>query len=155
MCRAVGAYFTSWALHADIPHSGTIDRDSNFFKDRLCFGAFAKRLGCKVYRRRKRHRYGRRATTTTSRPLAPNTSRDWTTRRIVHGRTSSPRALSAEDTPGHRPDDPGVAPDIFLLCTDQLSSEVSQRSVEQALLPDICSLAFDALFDTALNPQVR
>ena len=65
------------------------------------------------------------------------------------------RALSAEDTPGHRPDDPGVAPDIFLLCTDQLSSEVSQRSVEQALLPDICSLAFDALFDTALNPQVR
>ena len=72
-----------------------------------------------------------------------------------HGRTSSPRALSAEDTPGHRPDDPGVAPDIFLLCTDELGIEVSQRSVEQALLPDICSLAFDALFDTALNPQVR
>jgi serine/threonine protein phosphatase PrpC len=30
---------------------------------------------------------------------------------------------------------------FFLLCTDGLSKEVSERSIEQALLPGICSLA--------------
>jgi serine/threonine protein phosphatase PrpC len=35
--------------------------------------------------------------------------------------------------------------DIFLLCTDGLSNEVSELSIEQASLPGNCTLACDAL----------
>ena len=45
--------------------------------------------------------------------------------------------------------------DIFLLCTDGLSNEVSELSIEQALLPGICSLACDALVDMALDREAR
>lgn len=45
--------------------------------------------------------------------------------------------------------------DIFLLCTDGLSNEVSETSIEQALLPGICSLACDALLDMALERDAR
>jgi protein phosphatase len=45
--------------------------------------------------------------------------------------------------------------DIFLLCTDGLSNEVSELSIKQALLPGICSLACDALVDMALERQAR
>ena len=45
--------------------------------------------------------------------------------------------------------------DIFLLCTDGLSNEVSELSIEQALLPGICSLACDALIDMALERDAR
>jgi protein phosphatase len=45
--------------------------------------------------------------------------------------------------------------DIFLLCTDGLSNEVSELSMKQALLPGICSLACDALVDMALDREAR
>jgi len=45
--------------------------------------------------------------------------------------------------------------DIFLLCTDGLSNEVSELSIKQALLPGICSLACDALVDMALDREAR
>jgi len=45
--------------------------------------------------------------------------------------------------------------DIFLLCTDGLSNEVSELSIEQALLMGICTLACDALVDTALDRDAR
>jgi protein phosphatase len=45
--------------------------------------------------------------------------------------------------------------DIFLLCTDGLSNEVSERSIEQALLPGLCSLACDSLVQLALDEQAR
>ena len=45
--------------------------------------------------------------------------------------------------------------DIFLLCTDGLSNEVSELSIKQALLPGICSLACDALVDMALVREAR
>jgi protein phosphatase len=45
--------------------------------------------------------------------------------------------------------------DIFLLCTDGLSNEVSDLSIKQALLPGICSLACDALVDMALDRAAR
>jgi protein phosphatase len=45
--------------------------------------------------------------------------------------------------------------DIFLLCTDGLSNEVSELSIKQALLPGICSLACDALVDMALEREAR
>jgi protein phosphatase len=45
--------------------------------------------------------------------------------------------------------------DIFLLCTDGLSNEVSDLSIEQALLPGICSTACDALLDLALGGEAR
>jgi protein phosphatase len=41
--------------------------------------------------------------------------------------------------------------DIFLLCTDGLSNEVSNAAIEQALLPGSCRLATDALVDMALE----
>jgi protein phosphatase len=45
--------------------------------------------------------------------------------------------------------------DIFLLCTDGLSNEVSDLSIEQALLPGNCSVACDALLDMALGNEAR
>jgi protein phosphatase len=45
--------------------------------------------------------------------------------------------------------------DIFLLCTDGLSNEVAELSIEQALLPGICSLACEALIDRALEREAR
>jgi protein phosphatase len=66
------------------------------------------------------------------------------------------RALGAEDT--LRIDRMTVElldGDIFLLCTDGLSNEVSELSIKQALLPGICSLACDALLDMALEGEAR
>ena len=45
--------------------------------------------------------------------------------------------------------------DIFLLCSDGLSNEVSELSIEQALLTGICNLACDALLDMALERDAR
>jgi len=45
--------------------------------------------------------------------------------------------------------------DIFLLCTDGLSNEVSELSIKQALLPGICSQACDSLVDIALDREAR
>ena len=45
--------------------------------------------------------------------------------------------------------------DIFLLCTDGLSNEVSELSIEQALLPGVCHQACDALIDMALDREAR
>jgi len=45
--------------------------------------------------------------------------------------------------------------DIFLLCTDGLSNEVSDLSIKQALLPGICSLACDKLVAMALDRDAR
>jgi len=45
--------------------------------------------------------------------------------------------------------------DIFLLCTDGLSSEVAELSIEQALLPGNCALACDALIAMALEREAR
>jgi protein phosphatase len=45
--------------------------------------------------------------------------------------------------------------DIFLLCTDGLSNEIAELSIEQALLPGICSLACEALIDRALEREAR
>ena len=45
--------------------------------------------------------------------------------------------------------------DIFLLCTDGLSSVVSELSIEQALLPGMCGRACDTLVDMALDRKAR
>jgi len=45
--------------------------------------------------------------------------------------------------------------DIFLLCSDGLSNEVSELSIEQALLTGLCTLACDALLDMALERDAR
>jgi protein phosphatase len=66
------------------------------------------------------------------------------------------RALGAEDTLHiDRMTVELLDGDIFLLCTDGLSNEVSELSIEQALLPGICSLACDALVDMALDREAR
>ena len=41
--------------------------------------------------------------------------------------------------------------DVFLLCSDGLSNEVSEAAIVQALLPGGCRLAADALVDMALE----
>ena len=41
--------------------------------------------------------------------------------------------------------------DVFLLCSDGLSNEVSEVAIEEALLPGSCRLAADALVDMALE----
>lgn len=41
--------------------------------------------------------------------------------------------------------------DVFLLCSDGLSNEVSEAAIVQALLPGGCSLAAEALVDMALE----
>jgi protein phosphatase len=66
------------------------------------------------------------------------------------------RALGAQDT--IRIDKVTVElldGDTFLLCTDGLSNEVTELSIEQALLPGICSLACDALIAMALEREAR
>ena len=45
--------------------------------------------------------------------------------------------------------------DIFLLCTDGLSNEVRELSIQQALLPGICALACEALVAMALDREAR
>ncbi len=66
------------------------------------------------------------------------------------------RALGAEDTLCiDRLNLDLLDGDIFLLCTDGLSNEVSAPSMEQALLSGICSVACDALVDMALDRQAR
>jgi protein phosphatase len=40
--------------------------------------------------------------------------------------------------------------DVFLLCSDGLSNEVSESAIEQALLPGNCAQACDALIEQAL-----
>jgi len=45
--------------------------------------------------------------------------------------------------------------DIFLLCTDGLSNEVSELSIKRALLPGNCSLACETLVDMALEREAR
>jgi len=45
--------------------------------------------------------------------------------------------------------------DIFLLCTDGLSNELTELAIEQALLPGDCSLACDALIDMALEREAH
>jgi len=66
------------------------------------------------------------------------------------------RALGAEDTLHiDRTIVELLDGDIFLLCTDGLSNEVSELSIKQALLPGNCSLACDALIDMALGREAR
>ena len=66
------------------------------------------------------------------------------------------RALGAEDTLHiDRLTIELLDGDIFLLCTDGLSNEVSKRSIEQALLPGLCSLACDSLVQLALDEEAR
>jgi len=66
------------------------------------------------------------------------------------------RALGAEDTLQiDRTTVELLDGDIFLLCTDGLSNEVSELSIEQALLTGICSPACDALVDMALQRDAR
>jgi protein phosphatase len=45
--------------------------------------------------------------------------------------------------------------DMFLLCSDGLSNEVNELSIEQALLTGICTMACDALVDMALEGDAR
>jgi protein phosphatase len=45
--------------------------------------------------------------------------------------------------------------DIFLLCSDGLSNEVDEVSIEQALLTGICNLACNTLVDMALEREAR
>lgn len=66
------------------------------------------------------------------------------------------RALGAEDTLHiDRMTVELLDGDIFLLCTDGLSNEVSELAIEQALLSGICTLACDALVDMALERRAR
>jgi protein phosphatase len=66
------------------------------------------------------------------------------------------RALGAEDTLDiERTTVELIDGDIFLLCTDGLSNEVSELSIEQALLPGICDWACEALLDMALEREAR
>ena len=62
------------------------------------------------------------------------------------------RALGAEDTLEiDRATVDVVDGDVFLLCSDGLSNEVSERAIEQALLPGNCRQASQALVDLALQ----
>ena len=86
-----------------------------------------------------------------SRPIArsddtiPRPRKNWIT-----------RALGAEDTLDiDRTTVELMDGDIFLLCTDGLSNEVSEVAIEQALLPGICGMACDALLDMALGREAR
>jgi protein phosphatase len=45
--------------------------------------------------------------------------------------------------------------DMFLLCSDGLSNEVNELSIEQALLTGLCTLACDTLIDMALEREAR
>jgi protein phosphatase len=45
--------------------------------------------------------------------------------------------------------------DLFLLCSDGLSNEVSEAAIAQALLPGSCKLATDALIEMALERGAR
>jgi protein phosphatase len=66
------------------------------------------------------------------------------------------RALGAEDTLDiDQTTVELVDGDIFLLCTDGLSNEVSEVSIEEALMPGICGLACDELLNMALDGQAR
>jgi protein phosphatase len=66
------------------------------------------------------------------------------------------RALGAEDTLDiDRATVELMDGDTFLLCTDGLSNEVSEMSIEQALLPGICGVACDALVNMALGREAR
>jgi protein phosphatase len=66
------------------------------------------------------------------------------------------RALGAEDTLHiDRVTVELLDGDIFLLCTDGLSNEVTELSIEQVLTPGICTLACDALIDMALDRDAR
>jgi protein phosphatase len=66
------------------------------------------------------------------------------------------RALGAEDTLHiDRTTVELLDGDIFLLCTDGLSNEVSELWIEQALLPGICRQACDTLIDMALDREAR
>jgi protein phosphatase len=66
------------------------------------------------------------------------------------------RALGAEDTLDiEQTTIELIDGDIFLLCTDGLTNEVSELSIEQALLPGVCDVACEALVDTALNGEAR
>jgi protein phosphatase len=66
------------------------------------------------------------------------------------------RAVGAEDTLDiDRTNIELLDGDVFLLCTDGLSNEVSELSIEQALLPGICTLACEALVDMALLREAR
>jgi len=62
------------------------------------------------------------------------------------------RALGAEDTLEiDRATVEVVDGDVFLLCSDGLSNEVSELAIEQALLPGNCRQASQALLDLALQ----
>jgi protein phosphatase len=66
------------------------------------------------------------------------------------------RALGAEDTLNI--DRTTVAlhdGDIFLLCTDGLSNEVTEASIERALRPGICRPACERMIDLALAREAR
>jgi protein phosphatase len=66
------------------------------------------------------------------------------------------RALGAEDTLDiDRTTVELQDGDIFLLCSDGLSNEVSDLSIEQALLPGVCGMACDALVEMALGSEAR
>ncbi len=66
------------------------------------------------------------------------------------------RAVGAEDTLDiDRATVELMDGDIFLLCTDGLSNEVSDLSIEQALLPGNCNVACDALLEMALGSTAR
>jgi protein phosphatase len=62
------------------------------------------------------------------------------------------RALGAEDTlEVDRTTVDVVDGDVFLLCSDGLSNEVTELAIEQALLPGNCRQASQALLDLALE----
>jgi len=62
------------------------------------------------------------------------------------------RALGAEDTLElDRATVEVIDGDVFLLCSDGLSNEVSELAIEQALLPGNCPQACQALLDLALQ----
>jgi protein phosphatase len=66
------------------------------------------------------------------------------------------RALGAEDTLDiDRATVELQDGDLFLLCTDGLSNEVGELSIERALLPGVCRMACDALLDLALGSEAR
>jgi protein phosphatase len=66
------------------------------------------------------------------------------------------RALGAEDTLDiDRATVELKDGDIFMLCTDGLSNEVGELSIEKALLPGVCGMACDALLDMALGSAAR
>jgi protein phosphatase len=66
------------------------------------------------------------------------------------------RALGGEDTVDiERTTVELIDGDIFLLCTDGLSNEVTELSIEQALQPGVCDWACEALVDMALDREAR